>query len=69
MRLIIDALEELFTKFLALAGSLPYCVKGWHIQLCSTYYTALSSTISDRMMSSDNYVSPSLVGLDDKNHS
>ena len=62
----MDTPEKLFTKFLVLAGSLPDCTKGWPIQLCPTYYTALSSTISDRMMSSGEYVSPSLVGLDDK---
>ena len=40
-KLIVDDLEELFTKFLSLAGNLPYSAKGWPIKLCSTYYTAI----------------------------
>ena len=66
-RLTLDIPEELFIKFLAYAGSLSDCVQGWPIQLCSTYFTALSSTISDRMMLSDDYTSPLSIGLNDKN--
>ena len=62
-KLIVDNPEELFTKFLSLAGNLPDSAKGWPIRLCSTYYTALSRTISDRMMDSDDYTAPSLIGL------
>ena len=65
-KLIVDDPEELFTKFLSLAGNLPDSAKGWPIQLCSTYYTAHSRTISDRMMDSDDYIAPSLIGLDTK---
>jgi len=65
-RMIVDTPEELFSKFMALVESLPDCAKGWPIQICSTYYIALSSTISDRMMNSDDYKSPSLVSLDSK---
>ena len=64
--MIVDSPEELFSKFLVLVGNLPNCAKGCPIQLCPTYYTAFSSTISDRMMTSDDYKSPSLVGLDSK---
>ena len=65
-KLIVDDPEDLFTKFLSLAGNLPDSAKGWSVQLCSTYYTALGRTISDRMMNSDNYTTPSLIGLDTK---
>jgi len=65
-RTIMESPEELFIKFLAYAGSLPDCAKGWPIQLCSIYYMALSSTFSSRMMSDGTYTSPSLVGLDMK---
>ena len=65
-KLIVDDPEELFIKFLSLAGNLPDSAKGWPIQLCSTYYTVLSHTISDRMMDSDDYTAPSLIGLDTK---
>jgi len=65
-KMIVDTPEELFSKFLALEEILPNCEKEWPIQLYSTYYTALSSTISDRMMTSDDYKSPSLDGLDSK---
>ena len=65
-RTVVDTPEELFMKVLALAGSLPECAKGWPIQLCSTYYTALSSSISCRMMACKDYTTPSLVGLDTK---
>jgi len=46
-RLVVDTPEELFMKFLAYAGSLPDFVRGWSIQLCSTYYTALSSVVTN----------------------
>jgi len=36
-KMIVDTPEELFFKFLALAGSPPDCAKGLHIQLYSTY--------------------------------
>jgi len=36
-RLVVDTPEELFMKFLAYAGSLPDCARGWSIQLWSTY--------------------------------
>ena len=62
-KLIVDDPEELFTKFLSLSGNLTDSAKGWPIQLCSTYYTSLSRTISDRMMDSDDYTAPSLIGL------
>ena len=65
-KLIVDAPEELFTKFLSLADNLPDSVERWPIQLCSTFYIALSRTISDRMMDSDVYTAPSLIGLDTK---
>ena len=65
-KLIINNPEELFTKFFSLTGSLPDCAEGWPIQVCSTYYTALSRIISDRMMDRDDYTPPSLVGLDTK---
>ena len=65
-KLIVDDPEELLTKFLCLAGNLPDSAEGWHIKLCSTYYTPLSRTISDRMTDSDDYTAPSLVGLDTK---
>jgi len=65
-KMITNTPEELFTKFLALSGSLPDCARGWLIQLCSTYYTSLSNTITDRMMSNATYTSPSLVGLNTK---
>ena len=65
-RLVVDTPEELFMKFLAYAGSLPDCTKGWPIQLCSTYYTVLSSGITNRITSEKTYVSPSLIGLDTK---
>ena len=65
-KLIMDTPEELFFKFLALASILPNYAEGWPIQLPSTYYTVLSSTISDRIMSSDDYKQPSWVGLKDK---
>ena len=65
-RLVMEIPEALFVKVLAYASSLPDCAKGWPIQLCSTYYTALASTISSRMMSDSAYISPSLVGLDTK---
>ena len=64
--LIVDDPEELFTNFLSLAGNLPDSAKGWPIQLCSTYYTVPFRTISDRMMDSDDYIAPSLIGLDTK---
>ena len=63
---IMDPPEELFTKFLVLDGSLPDCAKGCPIQLCSTYYTSLSRTVSDCMIISDDYTSLLLVGLDTK---
>lgn len=50
-RLIVEMPEALFVKSLTYAGSLPDCAKGWPIQLCLTYYTALINTISSRMMS------------------
>ena len=62
----MDTLEGLFTKFLASVGSLPDCARGWPIQLFFTYYTALLSTITERMMSSDYYTSRSLIGLNNK---
>ena len=62
----MDTPEKLFTKFLALAGIIQDCVRGCPIQLCFTYYTSLSRTISYRMMNSDDYTSPSLVGLGTK---
>ena len=65
-RMVVDTPEGLFTKFLALAGSLPDCARGWPIQLCSTYYSALPLSITNRMISSKEYTSPSLVGLDNK---
>ena len=65
-KLIVDDPEELFTKFLSLAGNLPDSAKGWPIQLYSIYYTSLSRTISDRIMDSDDYTLPSLIGLDTK---
>ena len=65
-RTIVDTLDGLFTKILALAGSLPECARDWPIQLYSTYYTALSSSISSRMMACKDYPTPSLVGLDTK---
>ena len=49
-----------------MAGNLPDSAKGWHIQLCFTYYPVLSRTIYDRMMDSDDYIAPSLVGMDTK---
>ena len=63
-KLIVDDPEELFTKFISLAGNLPDSAEGWPIQLCSTYYTSLSCTISDRMMDSDDCTTPQLIGLD-----
>jgi len=65
-RLVVDTPEELFMKFLAYAGSLPDCARDWPIQLCSTYYTALSSVVTNRMMSQKTHLSPSLIGLDTK---
>ena len=66
-KIIVDDPEELFTKFFSLTGSLPDCAEGWPIQVCSTYYTALSRIISDHTMDSDDYTAPSLIGLDTKN--
>ena len=65
-RMVADTPEELFMKVLALTGSLPECAQGWPIQLCSTYYTALSNSISSRMMACKDYTTPSLVGLNTK---
>lgn len=62
----MDPPEELFTKFLSLTGSLSDCTRRWPIQLCSTYYAAMLSTLLGRTVSDDNYTSPSLVGPDSK---
>ena len=66
VKLIIDDPDELFTKLLSLIGNLLDCAEGWLIQLCSIYYTALSRNIFDRMIDSDNYIVPSLIGIDTK---
>ena len=65
-KIIIDDPEELFTKFLSLAGSLTDYAERGPIQLCSTHYTALSREISDRMIYSDDYTASSLIGIDTK---
>ena len=65
-KLIVDDPEELFIKFVSLAGNLSDSVKGWPVQLYSTYYTALCRTISDRMMDSEDYTTLSLIGMDAK---
>jgi len=65
-RQVVDMPEELFTKIIALARNLIDCARGWPIQLCSTYYTALSSSITNLTMASREYTTQSLIGLDTK---
>ena len=57
--------DKLFDKFLRLSSSLPESARAWPVQLCSTYFTAPSKELVDRMLTGGFQI-PLLVNLNTK---
>ena len=61
----MDTPDEIFNKYLQLATSLPSDALSWPIQLCSSYFAALTPELAERM-TTDSFRMPSLVMLNTK---
>ena len=62
---IRESPDELFNKFLQISSILSEIAHQWPIQICSTYYTALTEDKANRMVS-NKFVMPPLIELDTK---
>ena len=62
----IDTPEELFDKFTQLSVTLPGNAKTWSIQLCSTYFSALSRDLVEHMTSDVSFMIPDLTTITTK---
>ena len=62
----VDTPEELFDKFNQLSVGLPDDVKKWSIQLCSTFFSALSKDLVEDMTADKNFRMPDLTTLTTK---
>jgi len=64
-RIQIETPDEIFNKYLQLATSLPSDAQAWPIQLCSSYFAALTPELAEQM-TTDSFRMPSLVMLNTK---
>jgi len=64
-RMKMETPDEIFNKYLQLATSLPTDALTWPIQLCSSYFAALSPDLAERM-TTKVFCMPSLVMLTTK---
>ena len=62
----IDTPEELFNKFTALTVNLPDNAVTWSIQLCSTYFSALTKDLVENMTADTSFKMPDLTTLTTK---
>lgn len=60
-----DSPDDLFNKFLQVSYSLPDNVQEWPLQLCTSFYSALSPELSEKM-ATELFKMPSLTQLDTK---
>ena len=56
----VDTPDELFNRTLQLATWLPDDATTWPLQLCSTYFSVLTSNLSHQMTEEDKFVMPVL---------
>ena len=61
----LDTPDEIFNKYLQLSTSLPTDALSWPIQLCSSFFAALTPELAERM-TTDSFRMPSLVMLTTK---
>ena len=57
--------NDLYTRYLSLATSLPKNSNCWNIVLCTTYYNALTDNLRNKMLE-ENFQMPSLQTLNSK---
>ena len=50
--------DELYDRYSVLAVSLPADSKGWSIQLCSSYFAALSKDLAEHITTKTLFVMP-----------
>ena len=62
----VDTPEELFNKFTSLTVNLPDNAVTWSIQLCSTYFAALTKDLVENMTADTSFKMPDLTTLTTK---
>ena len=55
--------DELFNQFTCIASTLPDDASTWPFTLCATYYSNLSTALSDRMANDAMFSLPTLTSL------